>query len=83
MTQPHDEAILEALRDIRVSFPEEEASMGFVLEFVFAENEFFEDKVLTKTYHMKSEPDDFDPVAFDGPEIIGSTGCIINWKKGK
>ena len=43
MTQPHDEPILEALRDINVSFPEK--SMGFVLEFVFAENEFFEDKV--------------------------------------
>lgn len=81
MTQPHDEPILEALRDITVSFPDN--SMGFVLEFIFAENEYFEDKVLTKTYHMKSEPDDFDPVAFDGPEIIGSTGCTINWKKGK
>jgi len=83
MMQPHDEPILSALRDIKVSFPEPVTSMGFVLEFVFAENEFFEDKVLTKTYHMKSEPDDLDPVAFDGPEIIGSTGCTINWKKGK
>lgn len=81
MTQPHDEPILDSLKDIRVSFPEN--SMGFVLEFVFAENEYFEEQVLTKTYHMKSEPDDFDPVAFDGPEIVGSTGCTINWKKGK
>jgi len=81
MTQPHDEPILEALRDINVSFPEN--GMGFVLEFVFTENEYFEDSVLTKTYHMKSEPDEMDPVAFDGPEIIGSTGCNINWKKGK
>ena len=56
--------------------------MGFVLEFLFAENEYFEDRILTKTYEMKSEPDDFDPVAFDGPEIVGSTGCTINWKKG-
>ena len=31
---------------------------------------------------MKSEPDELDPVAFDGPEIIGSTGCEIHWKKG-
>jgi len=81
MTQPHDEPILESLLDINVTFPG--TSMGFVLEFVFSENEFFEDKVLTKTYHMKSEPDEFDPVAFDGPEIIGSTGCTINWMKGK
>lgn len=80
MTQPHDEPILESLLDIRVSFPE---TMGFVLEFVFAENEFFEERILTKTYHMKSEPDVTDPVAFDGPEIIGSNGCTINWKKGK
>ena len=43
MTQPHDEPILDALRDINVSFPEN--SMGFVLEFVFSENEYFEDKV--------------------------------------
>ena len=84
MTQPHDEPILESLRDINVSFPDNfpDNSMGFVLEFVFAENEFFEEKVLTKTYHMKSEPDEFDPVAFDGPEIIGCTGCTINWMKG-
>lgn len=83
MTQPHDEPILESLLDIRVSFPLPQTSMGFVLEFVFGENEYFEDLVLTKTYHMKSEPDETDPVAFDGPEIIGSTGCTINWKKGK
>lgn len=81
MTQPHDEGILESLTDIRVSFPD--SGMGFVLEFVFRENEFFEDKTLTKTYHMKSESDECDPVAFDGPEIVGSTGCNINWKKGK
>jgi len=80
MTQPHDEAIMEKLKDIRVAFPD---SMGFTLEFDFAENEFFEEKILTKTYHMKSEPDDCDPVSFDGPEIVGSTGCTITWKKGK
>lgn len=85
MAQPHDEPILASLQDIRVSFPPTtmDANMGFVLEFVFVENEYFEDTVLTKTYHMKSEPDEQDPVAFDGPEIIGSTGCEINWKKGK
>ena len=42
MTQPHDEAIMEKLKDIRVTFPD---SMGFTLEFEFAENEFFEEKV--------------------------------------
>jgi len=81
MLQVHDEPIMSSLRDIRVSFPE--GNMAFVLEFEFAENEFFEEKVLTKTYHMKSEPDELDPVAFDGPEIIGSAGCTITWHKGK
>jgi nucleosome assembly protein 1-like 1 len=80
MVQPHDEPILERLEDIRVSFPE---NMGFVLEFVFAPNEYFDNEVLTKSYLMKSEPEETDPVSFDGPEIIGSEGCTINWKTGK
>lgn len=80
MTQEHDHPILAHLVDIRVSFPE--TGMGFVLVFEFAENPYFEEKILTKTYDMKSEPDELDPVAFDGPEIIGSTGCEIHWKKG-
>ena len=32
---------------------------------------------------MRSEPDDSDPFSFDGPEIMGCTGCQIDWKKGK
>ena len=39
--------------------------------------------MLTKTYRMRSEPDDSDPFSFDGPEIMGGTGCQIDWKKGK
>ena len=39
--------------------------------------------MLTKTYRMRSEPDDSDPFSFDGPEIMGCTGCQIHWKKGK
>ena len=30
---------------------------------------------------MGSEPDDSDPFYFDGPEIVGCTGCQIDWKK--
>uniref|UniRef100_A0A8C9EEQ1 Nucleosome assembly protein 1-like 1 n=1 Tax=Phocoena sinus TaxID=42100 RepID=A0A8C9EEQ1_PHOSS len=32
---------------------------------------------------MRSEPDDSDPFSFNGPEIMGCTGCQIDWKKGK
>merc|ERR1712176_892628 len=32
---------------------------------------------------MRAEPDDADPLSFEGPEIIKCTGCKIDWKKGK
>lgn len=32
---------------------------------------------------MRSEPDDSDPYSFDGSEIMGCTGCQIDWKKEK
>ena len=43
--------------------------MGFVLEFFFSPNEYFENSVLTKTYDMKCVPDEEDPFSFEGPEI--------------
>uniref|UniRef100_A0A8C1GW02 Nucleosome assembly protein 1-like 1 n=1 Tax=Cyprinus carpio TaxID=7962 RepID=A0A8C1GW02_CYPCA len=46
-------------------------------------NDFFTNTVLTKTYKMRSEPDESDPFSFDGPEIMGCTGCAIDWVKGK
>ena len=57
--------------------------MGFSLEFHFAENDFFTNKVLTKTYEMKCKPDDDDPFRFEGPEIIRCKGCTVDWKKDK
>lgn len=68
--------------DIRVkmnSAPE----MSFTLEFEFSANEYFEDKLLTKEYFMKCEPDAEAPFTFDGPEIYKSKGCPIKWKDGK
>ena len=47
---------------------------SFSLEFFFEPNEFFTNTILTKTYKMRSEPDDSDPFSFDGPEIMGCTG---------
>lgn len=47
---------------------------SFTLEFHFEANEFFTNTVLTKTYKMRSEPDENDPFSFDGPEIMSCTG---------
>uniref|UniRef100_A0A673TUC7 Nucleosome assembly protein 1 like 1 n=1 Tax=Suricata suricatta TaxID=37032 RepID=A0A673TUC7_SURSU len=83
MVQEHDEPILKHLKDIKVKFSDAGQPMSFVLEFHFEANEYFTNEVLTKTYRMRSEPDDSDPFSFDGPEIMGCTGCQIDWKKGK
>lgn len=81
MLQEHDEPILVNLMDIKLKFLDD--PMGFVLEFHFAENEYFNDKVLTKSYEMKCKPEEDDPFKFEGPEIVKCKGCAIDWKKDK
>lgn len=49
---------------------------SFSLEFHFEPNDFFTNTVLTKTYKMRSEPDESDPFSFDGPEIMSCTGWV-------
>ncbi|KAM9311038.1 nucleosome assembly protein 1-like 1 isoform 2-T2 [Gastrophryne carolinensis] len=83
MVQEHDEPILKHLKDIKVKFSDVGQPMSFTLEFHFEPNDFFTNEILTKTYKMRSEPDESDPFSFDGPEIMGCTGCQIDWKKGK
>lgn len=94
MIQEHDEPILKHLQDIRVVFTGPDSMvdttqypqptpMGFVLEYHFSPNPFFTNNVLTKSYKMKCEPDEDDPFAFEGPEIVSASGCHIDWKKGK
>ena len=67
MMQEHDEPILKHLTDIKVHY--KESPMGFVLEFFFSPNEYFENAVLTKSYEMKCAPEEDDPFEFEGPEI--------------
>uniref|UniRef100_A0A673KUX3 Nucleosome assembly protein 1-like 1 n=1 Tax=Sinocyclocheilus rhinocerous TaxID=307959 RepID=A0A673KUX3_9TELE len=83
MLQEHDEPILKHLQDIKVKFSDAGQPMSFTLEFYFEPNDFFPNTVLTKTYKMRSEPDESDPFSFDGPEIMGCTGCTVDWIKGK
>ncbi|GAB6025658.1 histone chaperone, variant 2 [Chamberlinius hualienensis] len=82
MVQDHDEPILKHLIEIKVKLHESNP-MGFTLEFHFEPNEYMNNTVLTKEYEMKCTPDESEPFAFDGPEIIKCKGCVIDWKKGK
>ncbi|KAI9314829.1 hypothetical protein BX666DRAFT_416542 [Dichotomocladium elegans] len=69
-----DEEPLRHLVDIRMSYMDKP---GFKLEFEFSENEFFTDKILTKTYYYQDHAHGGDFV-YDHAE-----GSKINWKEGK
>jgi len=83
MLQEHDEPIVRHLEDIKVKYSDPGKPMSFELEFLFSENDYFTNKSLSKEYMMRAEPDEADPLSFEGPEIIKCTGCKIDWKKGK
>jgi nucleosome assembly protein 1-like 1 len=69
-----DEAALKHLVDIRMSYMEQP---GFKLEFQFTENEFFTNKVLTKTYYYQDH-------AYGGDFVYDhADGCKVDWKEGK
>jgi hypothetical protein len=80
MIQEHDEPILKHLRDVRVRMHETKP-YGYTLEFHFDENEYFTNKILTKTYELSTDMDAKDPLAYDGPIIYKCKGCVIDWKK--
>jgi len=82
MVQPQDEEILAHLTDIKVSLHSPD-NTGFTLSFLFEENEFFTDSVLTKTYVLRPDHDPDSPLEYDGPEIYKCEGCPIHWKEGK
>jgi nucleosome assembly protein 1-like 1 len=70
-----DEVILHSLTNITTETLPEGENIGFKLEFHFAENEFFSNKVLTKTYLMADTSDD--------PVLEKATGTPIDWAQGK
>jgi len=84
-----DENILKSLSNITLNYlkPEEACTeefkdgiIGFRISFHFDENDYFSDKVLTKTYKLRLTPDEEDVLTYEGPEIIECIGCKINWK---
>jgi len=72
-----DQDALKYLQDIRHSSVEGD-KQGFVLTFHFAENPYFTDTVLTKTYHLADDDSVYGELVFDRAE-----GTKINWKSGK
>lgn len=69
-----DEEALRHLEDIQLSYLDQP---GFKLEFFFSENEFFNNKSLTKTYYYQDH-------AYAGDFVYDhAEGCTIDWKEGK
>ena len=78
----HDVPILATLQDIKMIYPNKDG-LDFTIEFYFADNEYFTNKVLTKQYVVKCEVDPEEPFSFTGAEIVNCSGCEIHWNKGK
>lgn len=75
MITDRDEAALKHLRDIRMEYLDKP---GFRLIFDFAENEFFTNKTITKTYFYRTESGYGGDFIYDHAE-----GDKILWKTGK
>jgi len=70
-----DEPALRTLTDIRMEYLEKP---GFKLIFEFSDNDFFSDKILTKTYFYREESGYGGDFIYDHAE-----GHTINWKTNK
>ncbi|KAI1096855.1 nucleosome assembly protein [Rostrohypoxylon terebratum] len=75
MITDRDEAALRYLTDIRMEYLDKP---GFRLIFEFAENEFFTNKTITKTYFYQNESGYGGDFIYDHAE-----GDKINWKEGQ
>ena len=75
MITDRDEGALRSLTDIRMEYLDKP---GFRLLFDFAENEYFTNKTLTKTYFYQNESGYGGDFIYDHAE-----GDKINWKDGQ
>jgi nucleosome assembly protein 1-like 1 len=75
MITDRDEAALKYLTDVRMEYLDKP---GFRLIFEFAENEFFTNKIITKTYFYQNESGYGGDFIYDHAE-----GDKIDWKEGK
>lgn len=56
---------------------------SYVLEFEFSENEFFTNKVLTKTFVYSNNVDLEEPLLTQGLVVKTIKGCTIDWKSNE
>jgi nucleosome assembly protein 1-like 1 len=75
MITDRDEEALKDLIDVQMEYLDKP---GFRLIFQFAENEFFTNKTITKTYLYQNESGYGGDFIYDHAE-----GDKINWKEGK
>lgn len=75
MITDRDEAALKSLTDVRMEYLDKP---GFRLIFEFAENEYFSNKVITKTYFYQNESGYGGDFIYDHAE-----GSKIEWAAGK
>ncbi|KAK3945051.1 hypothetical protein QBC46DRAFT_372619 [Diplogelasinospora grovesii] len=75
MITDRDEGALKSLIDIRMEYLDKP---GFRLIFEFAENEYFTNKIVTKTYYYQNESGYGGDFIYDHAE-----GDKIEWKAGK
>ena len=75
MITDRDEAALRHLTDIRMEYFDKP---GFKLIFQFAENDFFTNKSISKTYYYQEESGYGGDFIYDHAE-----GDVVNWKAGQ
>lgn len=75
MITDRDEAALKYLTDVKMEYLDKP---GFRLIFEFAENEFFSNKTISKTYFYQNESGYGGDFIYDHAE-----GTQINWSEGK
>lgn len=81
--EPYDRQVLRYLKDIRLTYDQKGDCLSYKLEFHFEENPYFTNEVLTKTYYLKSSPDEKNPFNYEGFEVFKSEGCDIDWRPNR
>lgn len=79
----HDEPVLGYLQDVRVRYDEDKPASSYTLEFEFAENPYFRNRVLTKTFEFKNKINPAEPLKYRGPDLMRTIGSSIDWKPKK
>lgn len=75
---------LKSLKDMKLHmFDSSVEEPGFQIDFEFNPNSYFTNEILTKRYILQFDLDPENQLDYEGPFIIESRGCVINWCEGK